>query len=206
MEHQGSWDKNLPWAEFSYNNSYQESLKMAPFEVLYGRRCRTLLNWIEPGEKVIFGPDLIDEAEVTVHRIQENLKATRSRQESYANKRCRPLEFEVGNHVYLRISPMKGVKRFGMKEKLAPRYIGPFSILEKCGPVAYKLELPPSLEGVHDIFHVSQLKKCLKGPVDVVLPEVTLLKADLTYPEHPIKILDQKDRVTRCKTVKFFKV
>jgi hypothetical protein len=206
MEHQGSWDKNLPWAEFSYNNSYQESLKMAPFEVLYGRRCRTLLNWIEPGEKVIFGPDLIDEAEVTVHRIQENLKATRSRQESYANKRCRPLEFEVGNHVYLRISPMKGVKRFGMKEKLAPRYIGPFSILEKCGPVAYKLELPPSLEGVHDIFHVSQLKKCLKGPVDVVLPEVTPLKADLTYPEHPIKILVQKDRVTRCKTVKFFKV
>jgi hypothetical protein len=206
MEHQGSWDKNLPWAEFSYNNSYQESLKMAPFEVLYGRRCHTLLNWIEPGEKVIFGPDLIDEAEVTVHRIQENLKATRSRQESYANKRCRPLEFEVGNHVYLRISPMKGVKRFGMKEKLAPRYIGPFSILEKCGPVAYKLELPPSLEGVHDIFHVSQLKKCLKGPVDVVLPEVTPLKADLTYPEHPIKILVQKDRVTRCKTVKFFKV
>jgi hypothetical protein len=206
MEHQGSWDKNLPWAEFSYNNSYQESLKMEPFEVLYGRRCRTLLNWIEPGEKVIFGPDLIDEAEVTVHRIQENLKATRSRQESYANKRCQPLEFEVGNHVYLRISPMKGVKRFGMKEKLAPRYIGPFSILEKCGPVAYKLELPPSLEGVHDIFHVSQLKKCLKGPVDVVLPEVTLLKADLTYPEHPIKILVQKDRVTRCKTVKFFKV
>jgi hypothetical protein len=145
MEHQGSWDKNLPWAEFSYNNSYQECLKMAPFEVLYGRRCRTPLNWIEPGEKAIFGPDLIDEAEATVRRIQENLKDARSCLESYANKRRRPLQFEVGDHVYLKVSPMKGMKRFGMKVKLAPHYIGPFPILEKCGPMAYKLELPPSL-------------------------------------------------------------
>jgi hypothetical protein len=99
--------------------------------------------------------------------------------------------------MYLRVSPMKGVKRFGMKGKLAPRYIGPFPILEKCGTVACKLDLPPSLAGVHDIFHVSQLKKCLKAPVDVVLPEVTPLEADLSYPEHPIKVLDKKDRVTR---------
>ena len=155
---------------------------------------------------MIFGPDLVEEAEVTVRRIQENLKAAKSRQETYANKRRRPLEFEVGDHVYLRVSPMKGVKRFGMKGKLAPRYIGPFPILEKCGTVAYKLDLPPSLAGVHDIFHVSQLKKCLKAPVDVVLPEVTPLEADLTYPEQPIKILDQKDRVTRRKTIKFFKI
>jgi hypothetical protein len=98
------------------------------------------------------------------------------------------------------------MKRFGMEGKLSPCYIGSFLILEKCGPMAYKLELPPSLAGVHNIFYVSQLKKCLKAPVDVVLPEVTLLGADLTYPEHPIKILDQNDRVTRCKTVKFFKV
>jgi hypothetical protein len=116
------------------------------------------------------------------------------------------LEFEVGNHVYLRVSPLKGVKRFGMKGKLAPRYIRPFLILEKCGTMAYKLDLPQSLAGVHDIFHVSQLKKCLKAPVDVVLPEVTPLEADLSYPEHPIKILDQKDRVTRHKTIKFFKM
>jgi hypothetical protein len=101
---------------------------------------------------------------------------------------------------------MKGVKRFGVKGKLAPRYIGPFPILEKFGNVAYKLELPSSLAGVHDTFHVSQLKKCLKAPVDVVLPKVVPLEADLTYHEHPIKILDQNDRVTRRKTVKFFKV
>jgi hypothetical protein len=116
------------------------------------------------------------------------------------------LEFEVEDHVYLRVSPMKGVKRFGVKGKLASRYIGPFPILEKCGSMAYKLDLPPSLAGVHDIFHVSQVKKCLKAPVDVVLPEVTPLEADFSYPEHPINVLDQKDRVMRRKTIKFFKI
>jgi hypothetical protein len=111
--------------------------------------------------------------------------------------------------VYLKVSPMKGVKRFGMKGKLSPRYIKPFHILEKCGTMAYKLELSLLLAGVHDTFHVSQLKKYLKAPVDVLLPEVAPsipLEADLTYPEHPIKILDQKSRVTRCKTIKFFKI
>jgi hypothetical protein len=116
------------------------------------------------------------------------------------------LEFKVGDLVYSRVLPMNGVKRFGVKGKLAPRYIEPFSILKKCGSVAYKLDLPPSLAGVHDIFHVSQLKKCLKAPMDVVLIEVTPLEADLSYPEHPIKVLDQKDCVTRHKTIKFFKI
>jgi hypothetical protein len=199
LEHQGSWDQNLPWAEFSYNNSYQESLKIAPFEVLYRCRCRTLLNWIEPGEKVIFGPDLVKEAEATVRRIQDNFKAAKSSQGTYAKKRCQPLEFEVGDLVYLRVSPMKCVKRFGVKGKLTPRYIELFPILEKHGSVAYKLDLPPSLAVVHDIFHMLELKKYLKAPVDVVLPEVTPLEADLSYPKHPIKVLDQKDRVTRRK-------
>jgi hypothetical protein len=141
-----------------------------------------------------------------VRHIQENLKVTKLRQESYANKRCRPLQFEAGDHVYLKVSPMKGMKRFGVTGKLSPRYIGPFPILEKCENVTYKLELPPSLAGVHDIFHISQLKKCLKAPVDVVLPEVAPLDTDLTYPEHPSKILDQKSRVTRRKTIKFYKI
>jgi hypothetical protein len=99
LEHQGSWDQNLPWAEFSYNNSYQESLKMTPFEVLYGCRCHTPLNWIDLGKKVIFGSNLVEEAEAIIHRIHDNLRAAKSRQETYANKRCRPLEFEVGDHV-----------------------------------------------------------------------------------------------------------
>jgi hypothetical protein len=108
--------------------------------------------------------------------------------------------------VYLKVSPMKGMKRFRVKGKLSPRYIGPFPILEKCGKVAYKLELPPSLAGVHDIFHISQLKKCLKAPVNVVLSKVAPLETDLTYPEHQIKILDQKSRVTRRKMIKFYKI
>jgi hypothetical protein len=99
--------------------------------------------------------------------------------------------------VYLKVSPMKGMKRFGVKGKLSHHYIGPFPILEKCGKVAYKLELPPSLARVHDIFHVSQLKKCLKAPVDVILPDVAPLETDMTYPEHSIKILDQKRHKTQ---------
>jgi hypothetical protein len=108
--------------------------------------------------------------------------------------------------VYLKVSPMNVVKRFGVTGKLSPRYIGPFLILEKCEKMAYKLELPPSLARVHDIFHVSQLKKCLRAPVDVVLSEVAPLETDLTYLEYPIKILDQKSRVIRCKTIKFYKI
>jgi hypothetical protein len=179
---------------------------LAPFEALYRRQCCTPLNYIEPRENMIFGPGLVEEAEAIVTRIQENLRAGKLRQGSYANKRPRPLEFAVGDHVYLKVSPMSGMKRFGMKEKLAPYYIGPFPILEKCGNVAYKLELPPSLAGVHDIFHVSQLKKYLKAPMDFVLPDMAPLEADLIYLEHLVKILDQKDHVTRCKTIKFFKV
>jgi hypothetical protein len=164
---------------------------MTPFEVLYGCHCRTPLNSIEPGEKVIFDPDIVDEVEATVCHIQGNLIVVKSRQGSYANKRCQPLELGIGDHVYLKISSMKGMERFGMKGKLRFRYIRPFPILEKCKTVAYKLELPPSLAGVYDIFHVSQLKKCLKAPVDVVLLKVTPFEIDLTYPEQTIKMLDQ---------------
>jgi hypothetical protein len=117
------------------------------------------------------------------------------------------LGVQIGDHERCEeVSPMKGVKWFGVIGKLAPHYIGPFPIIDKCGIVAYKLNLPPSLAGVHDIFHVSQLKKCLKAPVDVMLPKVTPLEADLSYPKHPMKVLDQKDHVTRCKTIKFFKI
>jgi hypothetical protein len=116
------------------------------------------------------------------------------------------LFFVVGDHVHLKVLPTKGMKRFGMKGKLEPRYVGPFLVLDKCGNVAYKLELPQSLAGVHDIFHVLQLRKCLKAPVNVVLPDVAPLEADMTYPEHLVMILDQKVRVMRCKTIKSFKI
>ncbi|WVZ70909.1 hypothetical protein U9M48_019538 [Paspalum notatum var. saurae] len=183
------WDECLPLEEFAYNNSYQKSLEMAPFEALYGRRCRTPLKWSEPGERVTFGPDLVTQAEEQVKFIHSNLKRAQSRQRSYSNRRRRPLAFEEGDHVYLRVSPMKG-------GKLAPRYVGPFKITERCGSVVYRLELPPHLAAVHDVFHVSQLKKCLRVPEEVVDTSQIQIQLDLTYEEKPIRILDQK----QCST------
>ena len=130
------------------------------------------------------------EAEEQVRVIQENLKIAKSRQKSYADKKRRSVLFQVGDHVYLRVSPMKGIQRFGVKGKLAPRYVGPFLIMEQCGPLAYRLELPAQLSAVHNIFHVSQLRKCL------CVPEKLQLEPDLVYPEYPIKIVDHKTRVT----------
>jgi RNA recognition motif-containing protein len=124
LRYDKNWDKCLSLAEFWYNNSYQTSLKMAPFEALYGRRCRTPLSWSQTGERKIFGPDLVTEAEEKVKTIQNNLKATQSRQKSYADIRRRPLQFQIGDFIYLRVSPTRGIQRFGVKRKLAPRYIG----------------------------------------------------------------------------------
>jgi hypothetical protein len=206
LEFPQKWDESLPFAEFSYNNSYQESVKMAPFEALYGRQCCTPLNCSKPRESWFFWLDLVKEMEEKVQRIIHNLREAQARQKSYADKRRQPLYFQVKDYVYLKVSPMKGVTHFGVKGKLAPRYIGPFPILERCGPVAYRLQLPKTLSVVHNVFHVSQLKKCLRvldRTIDVV--DVTL-EPDLTYSEHPIRVLDQKDRVTRRRTLKFYKI
>ena len=132
---------------------------------------------------------MVQEAEEQARLIQENLKIAQSRQKSYTDRRRRPLVFEVSDHVYLRVSPWKGVQRFGVRGKLAPRYIGSYPIVERCGPVAYRLDLPVNLSAIHNIFHVSQLKKCLRVPTDVVESDSIQLESDLTYPEHPIKIL-----------------
>jgi hypothetical protein len=200
------WDKCLSLAEFSYNKSYQSNLKMAPFEALYGRRCRTPLNWSQAGEREIFGPALVLEAEEKVRVIKKNLEAAQTRQKSYHDKRRKPLQFEVGDHVYLKVSPTKGVQRFGIKGKLAPRYIGPYEIKETCGPVAYQLKLPPHMSAVHDVFHVSQLRKCVRLPTEV-LPEPELeIEPDLSYQEHPVKVLDQKERSTRARSIRMYKV
>jgi hypothetical protein len=137
------WDKSLPYAEFSYSNSYQESLKMAPFEMLYGRRCWTSLFWSETREWKVFGPDILQEVEKQVRKVRENLCVTQLRQKSYTDHRRRELSLEVGDFVYLKVSLMRGLCRFKVRGKLAPRFIGPFKILEKRGEVAYQLELPP---------------------------------------------------------------
>jgi hypothetical protein len=201
-----SWDKCLAMAEFSYNNSYQSSLQMAPFEALYGCRCQTPLSWSETGECKIFGPDLVVEAEDEVKVIQANLKIAQSRQKSYADQRRKPLQFQVGDFVYLRVSPTKGVHRSGIKGKLAPRYVGPFEILKVCGPVAYKIHLPSQLAAIHDVFHISQLKKCIKVPTKIIKTRAIEIESDLSYTEQPVQILDTKERTTRRKKIKMYKI
>jgi hypothetical protein len=151
------------------------------------------LSWFESDERVIFGSDIVIEAEEKVKQIQVNILAVQSHQKSYADKRCNPLKFEVGGHVYLRVSPMKGVRRFGIKGKLPLRYISPYPIIYKYVPMSYQVKLPATLSGVHNVFHVSQLKRCLKPPADVVIKDTIPLEPDLTYKAHPIKVLDQQD-------------
>jgi hypothetical protein len=121
------------------------------------------------------------------------LKKGQARQKSYADTHRIPLYFPVGDYVYLKVSPMKGIPRFRVKGQLAPRYIGPFPILEQYGPVAYRLQLPETLSAVHNVFHVSQLKKCLRVPDRTVDVTDVALEPDLTYSEYPIRVLDQKD-------------
>ena len=134
------------------------------------------------------------------------MKAAQDRYKSYADKRRRPLEFEVGDHVFLKVSPTKGVVRFGVRGKLNPRYIGPYEILERIGPVAYRLALPPSLAGVHDVFHVSLLRKCLSTEDTVIDTHQPELQPNLTVLEKPVKILDRKEKELRTKTIRYVKV
>nr|GEW95996.1 putative reverse transcriptase domain-containing protein [Tanacetum cinerariifolium] len=161
MEFGENWDTHLPLVEFSYNNSYHSSIKCAPFETLYGRKYQTPIAWTEVREGKLLGPEIVQETTDKIVQIKERLKVVRDRQKSYAEKRRKPLEFSVGDKVLLKVSPRKGVVRFGKRSKLSPKYIRPFDIIKRIGPVAYRLRLPQELVGVHDTFHVSNLKKCL---------------------------------------------
>jgi hypothetical protein len=179
---------------------------MASFEMLYGRRCRTPLFWNETGERKVFDPDIMQEAKKQVRMVRENLRVTQSRQKSYVDHRRRELSFEVTDFVYLKVSPMRGLRHFKVRGKLTPRFIGSFKILEKRGEVAYKLELPPQLSDMHAVFHVSQLKKCLRVPEGQLPMEDLDTKEYLFYQEYPVKILETTKRVTRNKRIKMCKV
>ncbi|GJX09198.1 putative reverse transcriptase domain-containing protein [Tanacetum coccineum] len=162
----GSWDVYLLLVEFSHNNSYHSSVRCTPFEALYGRKCRSLIMWVEVGEGQLIGPN-------------------------YADKRRKPLEFSVGDYVLLKVSPWKGVVRFGKKGKLVPRFVGPFKIIEKVGPVAYRLDLPKEFNGVHDTFYMSNFKKCLADPtLQVPLDEIQV-DAKLNFMEESVEILER---------------
>ncbi|KAK1628482.1 hypothetical protein QYE76_002797 [Lolium multiflorum] len=198
----GSWEEHLPLAEFSYNNSYQSSIKMAPFEALYGRKCRSPICWYEAGASKEFNPDYVKEKQQIIDIIRDRLKIAQSRQKSYADQKRRTWEPQVGDMVYLKVSPMKGLQRFGVKGKLSPRYIGPFKILSQNRGLAFELDLPGRLAQVHNVFHVSQLRKCLKTPDEPVSHAELELQPDLTYIEKPAKILEENWKQLRNKAIK----
>ena len=168
LDHKGSWEEQFPLVEFAYNNSYLASIQMAPYEALYGRPCRSPLCWTKVGESSITGPDLIRDTSKKVSLIRQRLLTAQSRQKSYAEVRRRPLEFEVGDYVFLKVMPKRGLVRFCKQGKLSPRFIGPFEILERVGTIAYRLALPPSMSGVHEVFHVSMLWKYIPDLTHVV--------------------------------------
>nr|GEW94514.1 putative reverse transcriptase domain-containing protein [Tanacetum cinerariifolium] len=202
----GSWDVHLPLAEFSYNNSYHSSIRCAPFEALYGRKCRSPVLWAKIGESRLIGPELVQETADNVVLIKEKLKAATDRQKSYANNRRKPLEFEVWDQVLLKPSLWKGVIRFGKKSKLAPRYVGPFEILEWVSPVAYRLRLPDELSSVHDTFYVSNLKKCLADAnLHVPLDEIKVDKT-LRFVEEPVEIMDREVKSLKHSKISIVKV
>jgi hypothetical protein len=179
---------------------------MAPFEMIHDHRCRTPLFWSETGERKVFGPDILQEVAKQVRMVRENLRVAQLRQNSYAGHWRRELSFEVGDFVYLKVSPMRGLRRFKVRGKLTVRFIGPFKITEKRGEVAYQLELPPQLSDVHDVFHVSQLKKCLRVPEEQIPMKDLDAKENLSYQEYPVKILETCERVIQNKRIKMCKV
>ncbi|GKD35713.1 putative reverse transcriptase domain-containing protein, partial [Tanacetum coccineum] len=183
----GSWNIHLPLAEFSYNNSYHSSIRCAPFEAL-------------------IGPEMVQETTDKVVVIRDRLKAARDRQKSYADNRRKPLEFQVGDHVMLKVSPWKGVVRFGKKGKLAPRFVGPFQILERISSVAYRLSLPEELSGVHDTFHVSNLMKCLADAnLHASLDEIKVDKT-LRFVEETLESMDREVKTLKRSKIPIVKV
>ena len=157
IDYEGSWDQHIPLVEFVYNNSFQSSIGMAPYKALYGRKCRTPLCWKELSEKKLIGPDLIQETEEKVKMIRERLKVATDRQKSYVDMKRKDIRYEIGEKVFLKVSPWKKVMRFGKNGKLSPRFIGPNEVIGKVGPVAYHLALPSDLEKIHNVFYFEEV-------------------------------------------------
>ncbi|GKC48622.1 putative reverse transcriptase domain-containing protein [Tanacetum coccineum] len=192
--------------EFSYNNNYHTSIKAAPFEALYGHKCRSPICWAEVGDTQLTGQEIVRETTEKIIQIKHRLQASRDRQRSYADKRRKPLEFQVGDKVMLKVSPWKGVIRFGKRKKLNPRYIRPFKILAKVGMVAYQLELPDKLSRVHSTFHVSNVKKCLSDePLAIPLDEI-YVDDKLNFIEEPIEIMDHEVKHLKQSRISIVKV
>ncbi|GKB48267.1 putative reverse transcriptase domain-containing protein [Tanacetum coccineum] len=186
------WVNHFPLVEFSYNNSYHASIKAAPFKALYGRKCRSHVCWAEIGEVQLTGPKIVQEMIEKIIQIKQRIQAARDRQKSYVDLKHKPMEFQVGDRVMLKVSPWKGVVCFGKRGKLNPRYVRPFKVLEKVKAVAYKLELPQELSRVHNTFHVSNLKRCYADKPLAVLLDGLHIDDKLHFVEEPVEIMDRE--------------
>nr|GEU87803.1 putative reverse transcriptase domain-containing protein [Tanacetum cinerariifolium] len=201
-----SWDRHLPLVEFSYNNSYYTSIKAAPFEALYGRKCRSPVCWAEVRDAQLTGPEIIHETTKKIVQIKSRIQAARDRQKSYADLKRKPMEFQVGDRVMLKVSPWKRVVRFSKRWKLNPRYIRPFNILSKVGDVSYRLELPQQLSRVHNTFHVSNLKKCLSDESLVIPLEELCVDDKLHFVEEPVEVMNREIKQLKRSRIPIFKV
>ncbi|KAG8475394.1 hypothetical protein CXB51_031885 [Gossypium anomalum] len=206
FEFRGSWEDYLPLAEFAYNSSYQASIQMAPYEALYGRRCRSPTCWAELGERQVLGPELVTGTEDKIKVIRNRLMEAADLQKSYADLKRKDIEYAVGDMVFLKVSPWKKILRFSKKGKLSPRFIRPYRIIKRIGPVAYQLELPPELHRIHDVFHVSMLRRYRSDPTHIVPVAEIEVQSDLTFKEKPMQILDRDVKVLRKKSVPLVKV
>ncbi|GJX89835.1 putative reverse transcriptase domain-containing protein [Tanacetum coccineum] len=201
-----NYDRNLPLVEFSYNNSYHTSIKVAPFEALYGRKCRSPVCWAEVREAQLTGPTIIHETTEKIVQIKSRIQAACDRQKSYADIKRKPLKFQVGDRVMLKVSPWKGVVRFGKRGKLNPWYVGPFKVIERVETVAYKLELPQQLSRVHNTFHVSSLKKCLSDESLVISLEELRVDDKLHFVEEPVEVMDHEIKQLKRSRIPIIKV
>nr|GEX80585.1 putative reverse transcriptase domain-containing protein [Tanacetum cinerariifolium] len=192
LDFRKGWDKHLPLVEFSYNNIYHTSIKVAPFEELYGRKCQSHICWVEVGDSQLTSPEIIHETTEKIVQIKSHIQAARDCQKSYADIRQKPLEFQVGDKVMLKVSPWKGVIHFGKQGKLNPCYIVPFKIIGKVGTVAYQLELLELLSRVHSTFHISSLKKCTSDETLALPLEEIQINDKLHFIEEPVDIIDRE--------------
>ncbi|KAL4020666.1 hypothetical protein IC575_019447 [Cucumis melo] len=206
LEFSRSWDSHLHLMEFAYNNSYKATIGTTLFEALYGKCCRSSVYWGEVGEQRMLGPELVQTTNAAIQKIRACMLTAQSRQKSYADVRRKDLEFEVEDMAFLKVAPMKGVLRFEKKGKLSPRFVGSFEILERIGPVAYCLALPPSLSAVHDVFHDSMLRKYVPDLMHVVDFEPLQISENLSYEEQPVEILAREVKKLRSREISLVKV
>ena len=196
----------LPLIEFTYNNSFHSIIGMALFEDLYGRRCRTPLCWYESGESVVIEPKIVQQTMDKIKMIREKMKIAQSHQKSYHDKKRKDLSFEKGDHVFLRVTPVTGICRALKSRKMTPYFIGPYQIAEKVGEVAYQINLPSSLSNLHDVFHVSQLRKYIVDMSHVVSLDDVQVRDNLTIETLPMRIEDRDVKQLRRKEIALVKV